>query len=262
MKLSFSRTLLTAALVIPMLLIGCGKTTEDSSAKIVGGSIATQDIYQSYFKSVVSIQLNGGHFCGGTLIGKNEVLTAAHCFASYSADTLKNKVEIVIGTPIMVTRSGAEVFKVSKYRIHPKYKSGQNQYDIAILTLNGNSKVTPTPFNTKSDFPAIGATTYVVGWGYTKEGGFTSASLKYAPLKIVSNRDCSNAYGSQIYDGNICAYAEATDACQSDSGGPLFSYDGKKMTLVGVVSYGYGCARRGVPGVYTRVSKFASGDAW
>ncbi|RYZ81378.1 MAG: trypsin-like serine protease, partial [Proteobacteria bacterium] len=147
MIFSFARALISTAFVSSMFLGGCGQSPEDSSAKIVGGSVATQSIYQNHFKSVVSIQLNKGHFCGGTLIGKNEVLTAAHCFESYSAETIANKVEVVIGTPIMVTRAGAEVFKISKYRIHPKYKRGLYQYDVAILTLNGNSKVTPVAYN-------------------------------------------------------------------------------------------------------------------
>jgi secreted trypsin-like serine protease len=96
----------------------------------------------------------------------------------------------------------------------------------------------------------------VAGWGSTYEGGNVTSVLKYTAVKAISNAECARAYGSSIFDGNLCAYTAGTDSCQGDSGGPLYSYDGTQLTLVGIVSWGRGCARQGYPGVYTRTSYF------
>lgn len=245
-----------------LLLSACGKSTgmevQGSGLSVVGGNVASQATYDQYFKAVASLQIQGSHFCGGTLIAKNLVLTAAHCLADFPRSAILNQVEVVLGSATLRSRAGAEVFRVASYQIEPRYDAQNNQYDIAIINLQGESKLTPAPLNIDNALPAAGTTTYVAGWGVTRENGNISASMKYAPLSAISNEQCASVYGSSIYSGNVCAYANGVDACQGDSGGPLFSFDGQKLTVVGVVSYGYGCARRGVPGVYTRVSEFVS----
>ncbi len=163
-----------------------------------------------------------------------------------------------MGNISLNSSTGTESFRVSSFKIDTRYNPSTSQYDIAIITLNGNSSFPIAPVNTDSTLPAVGTKTYVAGWGSTSEGGNISSALKYTSVDVVSNATCKSAYGSDIYSGNICAYTANTDSCQGDSGGPLFSFDGTQLTLVGVVSWGYGCARSGYPGVYTRVSEFQS----
>lgn len=102
-----------------------------------------------------------------------------------------------------------------------------------------------------------------VNRGAQREGGGASASLYKVDVPIVDRDTCNDAYGGDITDGMVCAGLEAggKDACQGDSGGPL-TIDG---TLVGVVSWGNGCARPGYYGVYSNVGKFADwieSNAW
>lgn len=250
--------ILGISVALAMILSAACKKSEDSSVKVVGGAVVGSELYTKYFRSVASLQINGNHFCGGTLIAPNLILTAAHCLADFPGQAILRQVKVVLGSSSLAKGGGAETFSVAKFEIDSRYSPSTNRYDAALITLNGTSRMPVAPLNSNRAQPSPGTVTYVAGWGVTRENGRISGNLKYAPLQIVSNQACASVYGRSIYEGNICAYANGADACQGDSGGPLFSYDGQKLTVVGVVSYGFGCARPGVPGVYTRVSEFVS----
>jgi len=254
------RNLLLVTLTGWTVMVGCGaekSTDKTSQLDIVGGSQVSSSLYSQYFSSIVSLQYNGSHFCGGTLVAPNKVLTAAHCLSDFSSSEIRNSLRVVIGARDLRSSTGAERFSIASSSINPRYSSSGTQYDSATIILSGNSSFTPAPVNKAASFPAAGSTVYVAGWGSTSEGGYSSSVLKYTAVKTVSNASCAQAYGSSIYDGNLCAYSSGTDSCQGDSGGPLYSYDGTRMTLVGIVSWGKGCARQGYPGVYTRTSFFS-----
>lgn len=246
MKTKNIRPLLLAILSIS-IFAACGKSNEENSAvSVVGGSVLSKNTYQKFFKSVASLQIGGGHFCGGTLIASNKILTAAHCVEDMSAGE-RNALRVVLGTQSLGKNQGAEIFRVNNIQVH-------SQFDAAILELAGNSKMPVAPINTNDALPATGTSTFVAGWGVTQEDGNLSRNLKFAQLRVVSNRDCSKVYGKSINQGTICAYEDEADSCQGDSGGPLFTFDGQKLTVVGIVSFGRGCARPDTPGVYARVS--------
>ena len=97
----------------------------------------------------------------------------------------------------------------------------------------------------------------ITGWGALEEGGSSPDVLQKVTIPIVTDDECRAEYGeSDILDSMICAGTEAggVDSCQGDSGGPMVCDGGSY--LCGIVSWGYGCARPGVPGVYTEVSYF------
>ena len=71
-------------------------------------------------------------------------------------------------------------------------------------------------------------------------------------LKYVPNEECNNSYTGSVTDNMMCAAKDFKDSCSGDSGGPL--YDKGENTVVGIVSWGNGCAKEGYPGVYARVS--------
>ena len=99
----------------------------------------------------------------------------------------------------------------------------------------------------------------VTGWGTTTEGGQVSDIVRKARVPIVSDATCKNAYGSRISDDvMLCAGKDGVDACQGDSGGPLVvqDHDLHGWSLIGIVSWGIGCAREGYYGVYTEVSHY------
>ena len=241
------------------IMFGCGSqhdVAQGSKLDIVGGSTVTASQYTTYFKSIASLRYGGSHFCGGTLIASNKILTAAHCLADFSSSTIKNSVTVTLGSSRLSSSTGATTYKVSSYKIDPRYDANTSQFDMAVITIDGTSVITPAKVNVDTALPAVGTKTYVAGWGSTREGGNVNSALKYTAVAVVSNTECTTAYGSDIYAGSLCAYTKATDSCQGDSGGPLYSLRGTTMTVVGVVSWGNGCARAGYPGVYTRVSEF------
>ncbi|MFO7191958.1 MAG: serine protease [Thermocrispum agreste] len=129
-------------------------------------------------------------------------------------------------------------------------------YDVAVLTLSKPVNEELATLAQPGD-PAYrpGTMATVLGWGLTREDGSPSDHLRKVDVPVVGDADCQRAY-PEFYERNgmICAgFPEGgKDACTQDSGGPLV-VDSK---LIGVVSWGDGCARPGKPGVYARVSSF------
>jgi len=149
--------------------------------------------------------------------------------------------------------------------VHPRYNSGSNRNDIALLKVNDDfdcveRRLYPACLPTRGETYAGWQRGLVTGWGRTSEnGGPLSTTLLKAKVPIQSDQDCNNAYNGAIdYASMICAGKEGIDACQGDSGGPLVAQDNEHhgWALVGIVSWGIGCARRGLFGVYAEVSLY------
>jgi trypsin len=240
------------ALALPALSFGAAIPQDDEmSVSIVGGTAAAL----GEFPYLISLQTSSGsHFCGGSLLNANTVITAAHCAEGQTASRLR----IRAGTTTWA--SGGVTAGVSRISIHPNYR-GQD-YDVAILKLSSSIPTSSTigyaTVAPSGNDPAAGATTTVAGWGTTREGGSGSSTLLKVSVPVVSRADCRSVYGSSaITDRMWCAGTSAggKDSCQGDSGGPIVDTSG---TLIGLVSWGSGCARPGVPGVYARVGSFTS----
>ncbi|KAL3777867.1 hypothetical protein ACHAW5_003393 [Stephanodiscus triporus] len=222
------------------------------AARIIGGSEAVEDRY-SY---AVSLQdYNGGHYCGGSLIARDVVLTAAHCQGiAY---------KVVLGRHDLDDYNGEALF-VKQEMPHPEYNEALTDNDFMLMFLDGAStaeNVVTVRLNSESVVPAAGQDVTVMGWGDTNASELyqdISDVLMNVELKVVSNLECSaasgwDAWSYETYDGKI------TDnmMCASDSGGPLVMNDGDAGydMQIGVVSWGFGCASDQFPGVYARVSQ-------
>ncbi|XP_054283165.1 trypsin-1-like [Macrosteles quadrilineatus] len=228
--------------------------------RIVGGETATK----GEFPWLVSLTKNGGHFCGGTLVNKHWVLTAAHCLCS-GTDTLGTTGLRVTLSQHNLLQGGDLRLPVTKVILHPDFRCASYDSDLALLRLGAaapwSSGVLPACF---SDPTAEEAT--VAGWGWTEENsskGKRANVLRKVRLSIVDNMLCQEWYLSQgkalrVQDSQLCAGVEAggKDACWADSGGPLMVGEEGEMAVVGVVSTGVGCARPRLPGLYTRVATF------
>ncbi|MFO7191957.1 MULTISPECIES: serine protease [Thermocrispum] len=227
---------------------------DDPSAKtpvkpfVVGGEEAN---IEDYPYTVRLITPDGFGFCGGSLVAPDKVVTAAHCVEGAELEDFK----VVSGRTVMSSDEGT-VSDVSDIWVHPEYDWSDFNHDVAVVTLaepvdQGTVELAPL------DDPAYQAGTMAttLGWGDTTEGGEQSDHLMKVDVPVTSDEECSAAYGS-LYeaDGMICAgFPEGgKDACNGDSGGPLVV--GNK--LIGVVSWGEGCARPGKPGVYSRIGSF------
>jgi len=210
--------------------------------RIVGGDAAGK----GEFPFLVSLQDSGGHFCGGSLIRKDWVLTAGHC-VKYGV------VSVVIGLHDLRETAGTENFKVDSIVPHPLRSA--KDYDFALVRLAGESKFQPISLNREE--LSGEAELIVAGWGRTAEAGAVREKLlRKMTVPLVSWQRCSASYPGKITDRMICAGYDsgARDACRGDSGGPLFMGSGAEKTLVGVVSWGKGCARPYMYGVYAKVS--------
>jgi secreted trypsin-like serine protease len=203
-----------------------------------------------------------GQFCGGVVIGRTTVLTAAHCMGEDVLGTSAKSVhdlKVISNRTDLLSNRGQEI-PVRAVRVNPDYDSGSNAEDFALLTL-----AEPLPQSSVIEMAASGDPAYepgtsamVSGWGDLTGGGDYAHSLRATRLHVLSDARCQEAYpgsteGTYISRSMLCA-GEAGgghDACQGDSGGPLVA-QGK---LIGLVSWGSGCGRAGSPGVYTRVSE-------
>jgi len=238
--------------------------------RIVGGTEARPGSHPW----IVSMQQYGGHFCGGTLVRVSEtkeasdiVITAAHCVYDGTS-----RLEIVAGAHDIGDKYDKNVQKskvTGSYSVkyHPAYNSRTTENDIAIIKLdtpiNFTSTIQPACLPANDTAAIESGDALVAGWGLTREGGAdTSDVLMQVGVPIISSRDCTTMYKAARIDivgsAMICAGYKTggKDACQGDSGGPFMVKNGNAYTLQGVVSFGIGCARPGMPGVYTRVPTY------
>ncbi|XP_030563528.1 trypsin alpha-3 [Drosophila novamexicana] len=225
--------------------------TPQPDGRIVGGSPAAIGAHPWQ----VSLQRSGAHFCGGSLISRNLVVSAAHCLIK-STVTVAN-LRVRAGSNYRFF--GGTLSAVSAYKVHEAYNSSAKMYDIALVRLKTKLKL-GTNINTiplASSTPQHGAAATCTGWGSTSYQGASSSTLLYINTRIVGRTECASSsygYGGTIRATMLCAASSNKDACQGDSGGPLVS-GGK---LVGIVSWGRNCALPNYPGVYANVAELSA----
>merc|ERR1712106_195217 len=178
----------------------------------------------------------------------------------------KIEYQVILGAHGLTnSASSQERFNAVKFIQHPDYDSSTYDQDISIIVIDGSvdftlSQIRPVclPANDANDYDSVTAT--VSGWGTLESGGSQPDVLMEVDVPTMSNSNCKNAYGNGITANMLCAgYDEGgQDSCQGDSGGPLIYNSGSGYTQIGVVSWGYGCASPGYPGVYARVTQYLS----
>ncbi|XP_048088701.1 transmembrane protease serine 9-like [Alosa alosa] len=234
----------------------CGRVAVRN--RIVGG----QNAPTGSWPWQASLHRFGSHFCGGSLINKEWIMSAAHCFSSTTSSSLI----VYLGRQAQQTSNPNEVSRrVARIILHPQYNPRTNNNDIALLRLR--SPVTFTDFIRPVCLAArqsvfhSGVDSWVTGWGTIGEEvplPFPQA-LQEVDVPVVGNRQCNclNGVGT-VTQNMICAglLAGGKDSCQGDSGGPMVSIQNSVWVQSGIVSFGFGCAQPELPGVYTRVSRY------
>jgi len=247
----------------------CGR---GESRRIVGGEDAALNAWP--WATALGVPSNGDRIdlrCGGTLINKNYVLTAAHCFFA-GAD---NPTMVRLGDLDITTDSdGAthEDIPIQRSIIHPSYDRDTQKNDIALVRLQRSvtfrrgliPACLPDRFR---GFPlaSLNERPQVIGWGKTDNNKPVSPRLQQVSVPLVNNPTCKDKYGAAIAGVDIgttqlCAGEDGKDSCAGDSGGPMLSSElnNGRWAVIGIVSFGARglCANSLFPGVYTRVDKY------
>ncbi|NP_001378893.1 chymotrypsinogen B precursor [Pan troglodytes] len=203
----------------------------------------------------VSLQdKTGFHFCGGSLISEDWVVTAAHCGVRTSDVVVAG--EFDQGSD----EENIQVLKIAKVFKNPKFSILTVNNDITLLKLATPARFSQTVSavclpSADDDFPA-GTLCATTGWGKTKyNANKTPDKLQQAALPLLSNAECKKFWGRKITDVMICAGASGVSSCMGDSGGPLVCQKDGAWTLVGIVSWGSDTCSTSSPGVYARVTK-------
>ncbi|XP_010573402.1 PREDICTED: transmembrane protease serine 5 [Haliaeetus leucocephalus] len=229
------------------------------AGRVVGG----MDVPLGCWPWQVSVYHGSQHHCGGSVLAREWIITAAHCVHSYR--WLPASAWLVFAGVIthgsIKHEAGVSVKKIIH---HPLYNDSSLDYDIALMKLQ-------VPLNFSDAIRAVclppshwdlfqGTQCWVSGWGYTRpEQAQVTETLKEALVPLISTKRCNSScmYGGKLTARMLCAgYLRGKiDACQGDSGGPLVCQDEFMWRLVGIVSWGQGCAEPNHPGVYTNVAQ-------
>ncbi|CAB3225851.1 unnamed protein product [Arctia plantaginis] len=240
------------SLVFCLALISCVVTAPTIKSleeiRIVGG----EDIEIKDAPYQVSLLSRGTHACGGAIVARDIIVTAAHCVKG----ARPSQYQVRVGSSY--SGKGGKLYPVGDLIWHPAFDFYKMDSDIALLWLSEplkfSEEVAPIAMADEGEEITDGEETVVTGWGHITESGGLRSMLQMVAVPKVNEKLCIDAYkpAYKITNKMLCAGVPegGKDACQGDSGGPLVHNN----KLAGVVSWGLGCARPDYPGVYAKVS--------
>ena len=242
----------------------CGIT---AASRIIGGKEV--DPHQYPWTAAILVKGKRGVWCGASVLKRQYVLTAAHCLIKNQTFRFeKCQAKIRLGAHLVNAEKDPEQesrdFEVDEWKPHKGYDYYTKENDIALIKLKtpivyGDS-IRPICLPEKGEQVEPDQPITAVGWGTTTWGSNTtnnSEELLGVDLETWSFEKCRDAFPEgKITESMFCAFNRGKDTCSGDSGGPaMMRAKSKQWNIVGVTSWGFGCAQR-YPGVYARVSNY------
>ncbi|XP_020278718.1 trypsin 3A1-like [Pseudomyrmex gracilis] len=227
-------------------------------SRIVGGNVTSVHEYPW----LVSMYKRGTFYCAGSVITRKHVLTAAHCLSGFD---IKSITLVLVDADHPKIGKSAIVRGIHSVTIHENYQAYSYDNDIAIIQMDqpviiGDAiRTACLPEDKNIDYTGANAT--IVGWGRTGEHKPLSDELRRVNVPILSMEECALAgYAKdRITENMFCSgfLQGEFDACFGDSGGPLLvkGVHGQ-LDVIGLVSFGRGCARPSFPGIYTKLTNY------
>lgn len=199
-------------------------------------------------------------FCAGALISPTVVVTAAHCLFPEGGPLRASDLVVGGGTPLLSAMNNASnVVSVTAVQVDPEYNARTQVHDLALLrVLATPANATTVGYADASTVLADTAPARVAGWGDVLPNGVQPTGAQAGAINLVPAAECRSAYPTSFDSASmLCGGAKTgtgwVDACRGDSGGPLVTDIDGRPRLIGLVSWGLGCAN-GTPGVYTRIA--------
>nr|XP_013798177.1 PREDICTED: chymotrypsin-like protease CTRL-1 [Apteryx mantelli mantelli] len=244
-------------LALTSTVSGCGVPAISPSVQYSEKIINGQNAVPGSWPWQVSLQTrSGSHFCGGSLISENWVITAAHCeFNPYAHVVVLGEYDQFSGAEAI------QVKTVAKAITYPGWDASTLNNDITLLKLTSPAQLGPrvSPVCLPPANVALPANLQCVttGWGRTNPNSNSLAQrLQQVALPLISSSQCMQYWGNRITTSMLCAGGVGASSCHGDSGGPLVYQNGNVWTLIGIVSWGNSNCNIRIPAVYTRVSQF------
>ena len=236
-------------------------------AEIVGGEDC--DISEYPWQAAIYAD---GYLCGASVIHQYWVITAAHCVEESNQVMEAESITVGVGSSSQYAGlfgAGGDEYEVAEVISHSAY--GNNGNDIALLRMKEpiqfSDDVQPISIICSGQVNAgaqnVGVIATITGWGNTSQGGDGSDVLQYIEVPIVDYDDPGLQFPgwasiNEVTEILVGAIDGGMDSCQGDSGGPVAvrNVQDTDWLLMGITSWGSGCAQPGRPGVYTKVSNY------
>ena len=260
------RTTVALALLAAALLGPAGPAGAEDP-RIVGGTVAPDGAWPAQAALLVNGPGGGSFTCGGTVIARTWILTAAHCVNRPDPDPAHRfiarpaDIDVLVGTQDL--RSGGTRIHSVEIRVHPGWDYSMLRNDVALIRLDRPVPTAIVPQALASATPAPGTAVTAVGWGKTAyEASAGSPVLRQVEVDVQSDARCAQVYGALYQAGGmVCVDRNPGGTCQGDSGGPTVAPQGDGWVQIGITSWAYRCGN-GFPSVLARVSAFSTWIRW